>query len=134
MKGLVSRIRPELLGGICAVLLAGLLFAIGDTPALIDQLANYPNPFDSRREETFITYHLPQDYPVRVKIYDLFGYQVKEFRFYPGEMGGREGVNNIRWDGSNESGDKVSKGGYICRVTVEGDRPVNGVRKIGVIR
>lgn len=133
MKRLSDKLKPELLGGLLSVLLAGMLFALGQTPTLLDQLANYPNPFDSRRESTVITYRLPQDSPVRVKIYDLFGYPVKEFVFNPGEMGARAGTNEIAWDGTDGSGNKVSKGGYICRVTVEGDRPVNGIRKIGVI-
>jgi hypothetical protein len=133
MKKMLGQARPELLGGLISILLAGMLFAFGQTPTLIDELSNYPNPFDSRREGTTITYRLPQDIPVHVRIYDLFGYPVKEFSFNAGEMGARAGVNEIQWDGTDGTGSKVSKGGYICRVTVEGDRPVNGIRKIGVI-
>ena len=125
--------KTEIIGGIVALLLTGLLFAFGQVPTLIDGLANYPNPFDSRREDTTITYQLPQDLPVKVAIYDLFGYEVKEFHFYPGEMGARRGANDVAWDGTDQTGGKVAKGGYVCRVTVEGDQPAAGVRKIGVI-
>ena len=119
--------------GLWIILTSGILFALGDSPKGIENLINYPNPFDSRREETLIAYSIPQDMPVRIRIYDLFGYQIKDFHFSPGENGARSGENTIRWDGTDESGQKVSKGGYICQVTVEGDQPARGIRKIGVI-
>lgn len=114
-------------------LTSGFLFAITSSNGVIGELTNYPNPFNSRLEETFISYQLPQDLPVRVRIYDLFGFQVREFNFSPGDTGARIGENKIRWDGTDESGQKVAKGGYLCQVTVQGDHPVRGMRKIGVI-
>ena len=128
-----TRIKQKLMVGLFAVCSVGILFALGETPRLIDKLINYPNPFDSRKEETFIAYSIPQDLPVRVKIYDLFGNPVREFNFSAGEIGGRLGENIVRWDGTDGSGQKVSMGGYICQVTVEGDQLARGVRKIGVI-
>jgi len=122
-----------LVGGGLSFLFAGILFAFAELPNIMERFTNYPNPFDSRREETFITYQLSQDLPVRVRIVDLFGYPVKEFIFSPGETGARTGENIVKWDGTDASGQKVSKGGYICQVTVEGDRPVRGIRKIGVV-
>ena len=114
-------------------LTSGFLFALTENSGVIGALTNYPNPFNSRVEETFISYHLPQDLPVKIRIYDLFGFQVKEFNLPPGDFGGRAGENKIRWDGTDETGQKVAKGGYLCQVTVQGDRPVRGTRKIGVI-
>ena len=116
-----------------AFLTSGFLFAITGNSGSLGDLTNYPNPFNSRVEETFISYRLPEDLPVRIRIYDLFGFQVRDFNFSPGDTGARTGENNIRWDGTDESGQKVAKGGYLCQVTVQGDRPVRGVRKIGVI-
>ncbi|OGR88474.1 MAG: hypothetical protein A3A86_03720 [Elusimicrobia bacterium RIFCSPLOWO2_01_FULL_60_11] len=115
------------------LLTSGMLFALGERGTLLEGLTNYPNPFNSRAEATFIAYTLPTDQPVKVRIYDLFGYRVKEFNFAPGEMGARLGQNRISWDGTDETGQKVAKGGYVCQVTVEGDQPVRGIRKIGVI-
>ena len=114
-------------------LTSGILFALGERGTLLEGLTNYPNPFNSRAEATSIAYQLPTDLPVRVRIYDLFGYQVREYVFAPCDMGGRLGQNTIRWDGTNESGEKVAKGGYVCLVQVQGDQPARGVRKIGVI-
>ena len=48
-------------------------------------------------------------------------------------MGARGGQNRVPWDGTDETGQKVAKGGYVCQVTVEGGQPVRGVRKIGVL-
>ncbi len=116
-----------------AVLSTGFLFAVGETPTLIDEVVNYPNPFDSRREDTTVSYRLIQDLPVRVRIYDLFGYQVRELYFHSGSIGGQTGINTFRWDGTDSAGQKVSKGGYICMITVEGDQPTRSIRKIGVV-
>lgn len=121
-----------LLGGGVAFLSAGILFAFGELPKVLEKLSNYPNPFDSRKEETVITYQLAYEQSVRIRIVDFFGYPVKEFYFSAGETGARMGENIVRWDGTDESGQKVSKGGYICEVSVEGDRPSRGIRKIGV--
>ncbi|MBD3272614.1 MAG: hypothetical protein GF384_08785 [Elusimicrobia bacterium] len=101
---------------------------------VIDQVINYPNPFDSRTEQTVISYMLDADARVKLEIYDLLGYKVKESSFYPGEPGGRKGVNRIAWNGENENGMKVAKGGYICRIYAEyRDTYACAIRKIGVI-
>lgn len=133
LEEMEPKFRRRLIWGMGVMLSAGILFALGETPRLIEQLINYPNPFDSRKEETFISYRLPQDLPVRVRIYDLFGYRVKEFNFSAGELGARRGENIVRWDGTDGSGQKVSMGGYLCQVTVEGEQSARGIRKIGVI-
>ncbi len=114
-------------------LTSGILYGLGERGTLIEGLTNYPNPFNSRAETTSIAYQLPTDLPVKIKIYDLFGFQVREFNFMPGDMGARSGNNTISWDGTDESGQKVAKGGYVCLVQVQGGQPARGVRKIGVI-
>lgn len=127
------KMRNRLTVFTAALLSTGFLFAVGETPTLIEEVINYPNPFDSRREDTTVSYRLVQDLPVKVRIYDLFGYQVQEYNFGAGQMGGRNGLNTFQWDGTDRSGQKVSKGGYICMIVVDGDQPVRTVRKIGVI-
>lgn len=101
---------------------------------VIERLVNYPNPFDSRIERTTIYYTLASDAEVRIEIYDLLGYKVKERVYSKGDTGGQKGSNKIVWDGKNEAGDNVAKGGYICRVYVEyDDAYAYAIRKIGVI-
>ena len=105
---------------------------------LISDVTNYPNPFDSRKGglegQTQISYHLNQNAPVTVTLFDLLGFRVRRWQFSAGENGGREGVNTFAWDGTNETGRKVSKGGYLAQIEV--DLPgaaVTVIRKIGVI-
>ncbi len=99
----------------------------------ISAVSNYPNPFDSRKEKTIITYLLNGDSEVNIKIYDLFGYKVTEMSYGAGGPGGVFGVNNVEWDGTDATGNKVSKGGYVAIIQAKGDKVVSVKRKIGVI-
>jgi len=105
---------------------------------LISDVINAPNPFDSRKGgldgQTQITYRLDKSVPVTVTLYDLFGVRVRRWQFSSGQNGGREGLNNFWWDGTNEAGQKVSKGGYLAQIEIEVPGAVASVtRKIGVI-
>ena len=105
---------------------------------LISDVINAPNPFDSRKGgldgQTQIAYRLDKNVPITVTIYDLFGVRVRRWQFAAGQNGGREGVNNFWWDGTNEAGRKVSKGGYLAQIEIELPGAVASViRKIGVI-
>ena len=93
-------------------------------------LINYPNPFDSRLESTTILFNLESDAAVSARIYDLFGNIVRDYNF--GMIS--RGANRLVWDGTNEAGDKVAKGGYICVMQINGEQvKVVASRKIGVI-
>ena len=108
---------------------------------IITQVSNYPNP--ATGDSTTITYILKWNAKVTITLYDLLGYLVLEEEFKPGSEQGSQGVNKWPWYLENERGDKVAKGGYICRITVDvedsrapksDDRTVQVIRKIGVIR
>ncbi len=90
-------------------------------------LANFPNPFDSRYSQTkiFILTTYPKDSFFHVKIFDVFGYPVKDYGYV-------EGGSVIVWDGSDDSGRKVAKGGYLC-VVFSQDGNVSAIKKIGVL-
>ena len=99
---------------------------------------NAPNPVDTRRAglagETAIGWHLTEDSRVSLTLYDLFGRRVQTWNFTPGQEGGRAGANEIFWDGANEAGQKVSKGGYIAEIEVQTPQTTaRAIRKIGVI-
>lgn len=105
---------------------------------VISSLSNHPNPFDSRKTglegQTMIVYGLAQDARVTATIFDLLGHRVRAWDFRPGENGARAGDNRIPWDGTNEMGQKVAKGGYIAQIQVETPQTnVTAIRKIGVI-
>ena len=100
----------------------------------IINFSNYPNPFDSRIQNTEIIYELESDSEVTIKIYDLLGYPVREYSFSSGSNGGGQGWNRVVWNGENENGDKVAKGGYICWLYIDrGERFAQAYHKIGVI-
>src|SRR4029077_6004639 len=105
---------------------------------LITDLTNYPNPFDSRKSggagTTVISYQLVKDAKTTVTLYDLLGTKVREWVFTAGTNGARLGGNTVSWDGTNEAGQKVSKGGYFAQIYVEApETNVMVIRKIGVI-
>jgi hypothetical protein len=118
--------------------------AVGATRAavlpreIISEVSNAPNPFDSRKGglegHTQISYRLSADYSVRVTLYDLLGFRVRRWEFSPGQDGGKAGTNHFLWDGTNEAGKKVSKGGYLAQIEVEaGSTVATALRKIAVI-
>ena len=108
---------------------------------IISSVSNYPNPVDTRKGgqdgRTFITYLLASDAQVDITVYDLLGYRVMAWSFPAGGPGGQQGPNTVPpsgWDGTNESGQKVSKGGYLAQIKVGGTKgSTTVIRKIGVI-
>jgi hypothetical protein len=108
---------------------------------IITQVTNYPNPVDTRKGgidgRTYISYLLSSDAQVDITIYDLLGYRVMGWSFPAGGPGGQQGPNTVPpngWDGTNESGQKVSKGGYLAQIKVGGTKgSTTVIRKIGVI-
>lgn len=68
--------------------------------------ASYPNPF---AEETTIAYQLPQAWPVALHVYDLLGQRVATLVEEPQEAG----PYSVRWNGMNDSGQRVVSGTYL---------------------
>ena len=63
--------------------------------------------------------------------------RVEEVAFPGGSEGGKQGPNTVPpegWDGTNDAGQKVSKGGYLAQIKVGGSKgSTTVIRKIGVI-
>ena len=74
---------------------------------------NYPNPFNP---ETNISYDLPEDGFVSIAIYDMRGGLVKTLV----DDVQASGYRTIKWDGTNDHGQKVSTGLYLYRIEAEG--------------
>tara|TARA_B100000700_G_scaffold315483_1_gene403606 strand:- start:445 stop:2058 length:1614 start_codon:yes stop_codon:yes gene_type:complete len=74
---------------------------------------NYPNPFNP---ETNISYDLPEDGFVSVNIYDLRGTLIKtlanDFQ--------SSGYKTLKWNGTNDKGQKVSAGLYLYQIQTDG--------------
>ena len=74
---------------------------------------NYPNPFNP---ETNISYDLPKDGLVSVNVYDMKGTLVKTLVNDVQSSGYR----TLKWNGTNDKGQKVSAGLYLYRIEAEG--------------
>jgi hypothetical protein len=110
----------------------------GITTSIIAGVSNYPNPFDTRKGgsagQTMITYTLNANSDVTITIYDELGYLVKTISCASGNQGGFSGLNFVPWDGRNDAGVLVAKGGYIARIRVKSPGgAATAIRKIGVI-
>ncbi len=73
------------------------------------RISNYPNPFNP---ETTISYSLDSDSEVDITIYNIKGQKVKtivnDFK--------TKGNHNVIWRGTDNNGDAVSTGIYLCRI------------------
>ena len=84
------------------------------TPRRSLLLQNYPNPFNP---ETWIPYHLSEDSPVSISIYDASGGLVRTFSLGFQSAGfyyDRERA--AYWDGKNALGERVASGVYFYRL------------------
>ena len=73
---------------------------------------NAPNPF---KQLTMINYQLAKPGLVNLKVYNIAGQLVKTL--VSGQVGA--GPHTVKWDGSDNSGNKVSSGIYIYRLQAE---------------
>jgi hypothetical protein len=90
-----------------------------NTPMAFALLGSYPNPFNP---VTNISFALPEESKVSLKIYNITGQLLKSFEnFYPA------GTHTITWDGTNENDETVASGVYFYRLTAG---PYNAVRKM----
>jgi len=77
---------------------------------------NHPNPFGRlpAGPETEIRFQLPENGSVKVKIYNLFGEEIRVLAqaLYPA------GDHLVRWDGKDQRGNVVVNGVYFCQLRV----------------
>ncbi|MFQ6032380.1 MAG: FlgD immunoglobulin-like domain containing protein, partial [Candidatus Zixiibacteriota bacterium] len=72
-------------------------------------MQNYPNPFNP---ETEISYTLPHDSHVKLVIYNVKGQKVKTLV----EEYQAAGHKTVRWDGTDDNGNKLASGIYFYRL------------------
>ncbi|MFQ6114107.1 MAG: interleukin-like EMT inducer domain-containing protein, partial [bacterium] len=96
---------------------------------LIANVMNYPNPFVS---ETDFTYILTQPADrVRIKIYTISGRLIREIDLLPT----RVGFNQFHWNGRDHDKDFLANGVYLYKIIArKGDQQVEIVEKFVVMR
>ena len=72
---------------------------------------NYPNPFNPSTE---ISFFLPLDKKISVKVYDMLG---REVRGLVADELYAKGTHAVQWNGRDNNGNQVASGAYICRLT-----------------
>jgi hypothetical protein len=86
---------------------------LNNAPSNYSLNQNYPNPFNP---ETVIEYTLPRQSNVKLIIYNSLGQEVKTLVNNVQSAG----INTMKWNGTNQSGQKVTSGIYFYRLTTEG--------------
>ena len=81
-------------------------------PASLVLYPNHPNPFNP---ETRISFALPNEMRISLRIYNLFGEKVA--RLYDGTM--TAGTHSLIWNGRNQAGQPVTSGLYLYRLESE---------------
>ncbi|NOX38156.1 MAG: type IX secretion system sortase PorU [Calditrichaeota bacterium] len=100
------------------------------TEMILDQVANYPNPF---QEDTYFTFQFQSpngSAEVTIKIYTITGRLIREITdvAYPG-------FNKIYWDGRDEVGDVLANGVYLYKIIVDdGDNRLEKIEKLAIVR
>jgi len=97
---------------------------------------SYPNPFHPPSQPATIAYKIDDDASVTMRVYTQSGDLVLKKEFARGAQGGRAGLNEYVWDGTNGKGDLVSSGGYVVLIEAQGTGETLHVirRKLAVVR
>jgi isoaspartyl peptidase/L-asparaginase-like protein (Ntn-hydrolase superfamily) len=96
----------------------------GAVPLDFELRQNYPNPFNS---STAISYSLPADGPVSLRVLDSRGALVRALV----EQSLPSGHHTSWWDGRDRAGREVASGTYLCHLATGGR---SAVRKMAVLR
>ena len=75
----------------------------------VEFVYNYPNPFNSN---TKITFGIPETANVNLKVFDIYGREIKTLV----NETLREGVYNFDWDARGSNGSKLVSGAYFYRL------------------
>ena len=81
-----------------------------EIPLTFELKQNYPNPFNP---STIISYQIPQSEMVTLEVYNALGQKVRTLVNENHEAGSYE----IVWDAKNSSGNSLSSGVYLYRIT-----------------
>ncbi len=91
------------------LVVTGLQQVAFNVPQAFDLKQNYPNPFNPT---TTIEFSLPENSRTLLQIFDLNGRLVSTLQ--NGNL--KAGTYRIQWNGTNEAGQPVASGIYMCRL------------------
>ncbi len=97
----------------------------GDIPKAFALGQNYPNPFNP---STSISYQLPEQSDVTLKIHNVRGQLVKELVHGVQDAG----IHTVQWNGKDAAGQTVSSGIYLY--ILETDKNYRSTRKMVVLK
>lgn len=86
----------------------------------IENVYNYPNPMSDNTYFTFEHNQKDNEIDIQIKIYDIMGQLVRTIEEH--SFGTTARINPIRWDGTSDSGKKLSAGMYVYNITVTGSQ------------
>ncbi|MBM4403272.1 MAG: T9SS type A sorting domain-containing protein [Candidatus Cloacimonetes bacterium] len=75
---------------------------------MIDRLLIYPNPFKNDANVTFI---LSKDAEITINVFTITGKRIRSIRAF-----GRQGFNQIPWDGRDAEGNRLANNTYFLKV------------------
>jgi hypothetical protein len=78
-------------------------------PQAFGLLQNFPNPFNA---STILRYQLREASEVKLRVYNLFGQEVR--RLVDGKV--KSGTHSVLWDGRDSSGRDVASGVYLYKM------------------
>jgi hypothetical protein len=86
----------------------------------VQQLMNYPNPFDNITHFVFEHNHPDEELNVEINIYNTGGSMVKNIRQLFTPSGSR--TNEITWDGTDNNGMRLPSGMYVYRLNISTEK------------
>lgn len=114
-------------------MITGVENSFSETPRGYALRQNYPNPFSPLgrgtfgKPETAIRFQLPKASYVMLKIFNIFGEEIRTLANEQREAG----VHIVRWDGNDKHGDPVASGVYLYQLRADNFAQV---RKMNLLR
>ncbi len=97
------------------------------------QVFNYPNPFSTRTEFTFVLAGSANPDAARIRIYTVAGRKIRDIALQGGQV--VIGYNKLAWDGRDDDGDTLANGVYFYQIEVSlGGKTASVLGKMAKVR
>jgi hypothetical protein len=94
---------------------------------------NYPNPFSSSTEFTFVLTGLRPPEELTIRIFTIAGRRIQEIHVPQSDL--NIGFNRIPWDGRDSDGDELANGYYLYQIQIKGEgKTETSVEKMAKVR